>query len=150
MPKVSQQKICSVSIEKAFEIVKDFSKYPEFLPWCAGARLKSTQMIDAHTQEFIADLIIKYKIFTEVFTTKVLCNSQTYDIDISYVSGPFHHLNSSWRFAPIQGDDTQTKIDFMIDFSVRFGPLQSVLGLFFEQAMIKMITAFETRFQSLP
>jgi ribosome-associated toxin RatA of RatAB toxin-antitoxin module len=37
----------------------------------------------------------------------------------------------------------------MIDFSMKFSPLQKVMEIFFEEAMNKMITAFNIRFEHI-
>lgn len=149
MPFVIQKKHCLIAPHKAFECVKDFQSYPLFLPWCSGARLQSSQKISDTTTVFVADLIIKYTLFTEIFTTKVTCHSDTYHIDIDYVKGAFKHLKSYWRFHAVDGDKDSCEIEFMIDFSMKFTPLQKVMELFFEEAMKKMITAFEARFKTL-
>ncbi len=149
MPSIIKQQRCHITPQNAFAIVKDFKSYPEFLPWCSGARLQSSTMIDDTTEAFIADLIIKYKIFTENFTTRVTCNSDTYHIDIDYIKGPFKHLKSYWRFHTVIDNPNATDIEFMIDFTMKFSPLQKVMEIFFEEAMKKMISAFDARFKSI-
>ena len=147
MPSVIKKQRCYVKPFDAFDIVKDFKRYPEFLPWCSAARLQSSRILDDTTHEFTADLIIKYTIFTEVFTTKVTCNADNHHIDIEYIKGAFKHLKSYWRFNPVPDNDTATDIEFMIDFSMKFSPLQKVMELFFEEAMKKMVSAFDARFK---
>jgi len=44
-----------------FNLVSDVSKYPEFLPWCLGARVKNIKQ-----NNFDADLIIGFKIYKEI------------------------------------------------------------------------------------
>jgi coenzyme Q-binding protein COQ10 len=149
MPYITKQKRCTITPLQAFDIVKDFRQYPSFLPWCSASRLQSVTQIDANTEQFIADLVIKYTLFTEVFTTKVICHNDTFNIDITYLKGPFKKLNSYWRFKPVDGNNTQTDVEFMIDFEMKFSPLQKVISLFFEEAMNKMINAFDDRFQAL-
>ncbi len=147
MPFIVKKQRCMIAPNDAFEIVKDFKSYPEFLPWCSGARLHTSRILNDNTQEFIADLMIKYKIFTEVFTTKVICNNDTYTIDIDYVKGAFKHLKSYWRFHQVLDNPNATDIEFMIDFSMKFSPLQKIMELFFTEAMEKMIVAFDERFK---
>lgn len=149
MPFVIKKQRCMIAPDKAFEIVKDFKTYPEFLPWCSGARLQTTRQISDSTQEFIADLIIKYKFFTEIFTTKVVCDSENRHIDIDYIKGAFKHLKSYWRFSEVSDNPNATDIEFMIDFSMKFSPLQKVMEIFFEEAMKKMINAFDERFKTI-
>lgn len=148
MPLVKKQKICQIAPNKAFEIVKDFEKYPQFLPWCAGARLLTKQKKSDFIEEFMADLVIKYTIFSEVLTSKVTCDLENYRIDIAYVKGSFKHLKAYWRFDPVIDQPDQTHIEFMIDFEMKFSPIQKVISLFFEEAMRKMINAFEARFKA--
>lgn len=149
MPSIIKTQRCYITPKNAFIVVKDFKSYPEFLPWCSGARLQSSTMLDDATEVFIADLIIKYKIFTENFTTRVTCNNHTYHIDIDYIKGPFKHLKSYWRFNAVPDTVTQTDIEFMIDFTMKFSPLQKVMEIFFEEAMKKMISAFDARFKTI-
>lgn len=147
MPSVIQKKRCHINPKNAFEIVKDFEKYPDFLPWCSRARLQKIQHISDGKVRFIADLVIKYTIFTEVFTTSVTCCSRNRHIDINYVKGPFKHLKSYWRFYPVVDIPNMVDIEFMIDFEMKFSPMHKVMQLFFEEAMKKMISAFEERFK---
>lgn len=149
MPSVIQKKRCLIAPKRAFEIVQDFQSYPDFLPWCAGARLQLSEMLTDEKTRFIADLIIKYTVFSEVFTTSVTCCPNTHKIDIEYLKGPFKHLNSYWHFYQVDDDPSRTDIEFMINFEMKFSPLQKVISVFFEQAMKKMISAFEARFEAL-
>jgi coenzyme Q-binding protein COQ10 len=149
VPSVIKKQRSTISPSLAFASVKDFKSYPEFLPWCSGARLQSSRMLDDNTEEFIADLIIKYKFFTEVFTTKVTCNADNHHIDIDYVKGAFKHLKSYWRFYPVPDNPNATDIEFMIDFSMKFSPFQKIMEIFFEEAMKKMIIAFDERFKKI-
>ena len=149
MPSVIKKQRSDISPTQAHEIVINFEAYPEFLPWCHSARTQSFIVHDNGTQEFIADLVIKYKLFKEVFTTRVISNPEMHTVDIDYLQGPFKHLKSYWRFNSVLDNPNQVDIEFMIDFSVKFGAIQSVLTLFFEEAMKKMVTAFDARFKSL-
>lgn len=149
MPFVIKKQRCAINPQQAFDIVKDFQSYPQFLPWCSGARLNTTTQISDTTHEFIADLIIKYTIFTEIFTTKVTCNSDNHHIDIDYVKGAFKHLRGYWRFFTVSDNPNACDIEFMIDFSMKFSPIQKIMEIFFEEAMNKMIVAFDARFNDL-
>ena len=39
MPKISRSAVVSHTPEQMFDLVNDFERYPEFLPWCGGARV---------------------------------------------------------------------------------------------------------------
>ena len=68
-------------------------------------------------------------------------------IDVSYLEGPFRYLNNHWRFVP-EGEDRCT-IDFFVDFEFKSRTLQAVIGLVFNQAMQRIVRAFEARAEAL-
>jgi coenzyme Q-binding protein COQ10 len=147
MPCIKQNKICVASVESAYELVKNFKDYPNFLPWCSGARLRESSTDNAGQDIFIADLIISYKIFSESFTTKVTCNPTKRHIQIENVKGPFKYLKSYWQFTSVDNAPDKVNIEFMIDFEFKSGIFQTIIGLFFSEAMNRMISAFETELQ---
>ena len=49
-----------------FDLVADVGEYPEFLPWCVGARVRSQT-----ETELVADLTIGFGPFRESFTSRV-------------------------------------------------------------------------------
>lgn len=142
MPSIEQKKITNAPIDKVFNLIKNFSDYPKFLPWCSGSRIHSYET-HGHIEIFVADLIISYKGFSESFTTKVVCDNNEYSIDISYLKGPFKHLKSKWSLKDLGQE--KTEISFMIDFEFSNFIFQKIIGFFFEEAMKRMITAFEER-----
>src|ERR1700721_73654 len=64
------------------------AKYPEFLPWCVAARVRSRTDKEVH-----ADLTIGYGPFRESFTSRVT-PSRPDRIDVHYEKGPFKYLNN--------------------------------------------------------
>ena len=41
MPSHSETRILPYTSQQMFDLVMDIGKYPEFLPWCIGARINS-------------------------------------------------------------------------------------------------------------
>ena len=80
--------------EQLFDLVADIERYPEFLPWCVGARIR-----ERRGNEIVADLLIGYKMVRERFTSRVVL-SRPDRIDVSYSEGPFKYLNNHWLFEP--------------------------------------------------
>jgi len=68
-------------------------------------------------------------------------------IDVEYINGPFRYLNNHWRF--IEADDGGCTIDFYVDFEFRSKVLQKLIGLLFNEAVSRMVGAFETRANQL-
>lgn len=120
-----------------FDLVSDVEKYPEFLPWCVGVRLKQ------RTKENIsADMMIGYKMFREKFSCRVELNYPN-RIDVVYEDGPFKYLNNHWIF--IKENDGSCTIDFFVDFEFNSIILQKVIGVVFNEAVKIMVSAFEKR-----
>jgi len=124
-----------------FDLVADVGAYPQFLPWCVAARVKSKSDV-----EIVADLIIGFKMVRERFTSKVTLNTPS-RIDVTYVDGPFQYLNNHWKFSPTE--DGGCQIDFHVDFEFRSKMLQRLIGVLFNEAVRRMVAAFEARAVSL-
>ena len=136
MPTHAEKRILRYTPDQLFDLVADVRRYPEFLPWCVGARIVSKT-----EQEVVADLTIGFKMFRETFRSQVALERPGH-IHVRYLNGPFRYLNNHWRFHPHpQG----TEVDFFVDFQFRSRLLQAVIGTVFEQAVRLMVRAFERR-----
>jgi coenzyme Q-binding protein COQ10 len=124
-----------------FDLVADIERYPEFLPWCIGARIKRRE-----GRVLYADLVIGYKMIRERFTSRVDPQRDVMRIDVTYTEGPFRYLNNHWVFEP---HPDGCVIDFYVDFEFKSRMLQSVIGLFFNEAVRRMVQAFEARADQL-
>ena len=40
MPTHAEQRLLPYPAEQLFDLVADIERYPEFLPWCVGARVR--------------------------------------------------------------------------------------------------------------
>jgi coenzyme Q-binding protein COQ10 len=140
MPTHYEKKILPFKPEQLFQLVADVEQYPEFLPWCVGARI--------HWREgnvFNADVDIGYKIFRETFNSNVLLDPHE-KIDVVYQKGPFTHLRNSWAFRPVKmGKKTHCEVEFTVDFRFSSGILNAAISVVFEEAVKNMIGAFEKR-----
>lgn len=136
MPTHAQTKFVPYRPDQMFDLVADVGRYPEFLPWCAGARVR-------HRDEalLIADLMIGFKMFRERFTSHVTLQRPD-RIHVRYLDGPFRYLNNHWRFVP---EDGGTLVDFYVDFEFRSRILQAAIGLVFNEAVRLMVASFERR-----
>ena len=123
--------------EQLYALVLDVQKYPQFLPWCLAARVKSQT-----EYELAADLIIGFNMFRETFTSYVEFDADKLEINVRYAEGPFKHLTNNWRFLP---HEDGCEIDFYVDFEFNSRLLQSVIETLFTEAVRRMVRAFETR-----
>src|SRR5216683_3065731 len=97
MPTHAEQRILPYTPEQLFALVADIERYPEFLPWCVGARIRERK-----PDLIVADLIIGFRMFRERFTSRVALDPPG-RIDVSYTEGPFRYLNNHWVFDPVAG-----------------------------------------------
>ncbi|MDO9708473.1 type II toxin-antitoxin system RatA family toxin [Paracraurococcus lichenis] len=144
MPTHAEKRLLRYTPEQLFDMVADVRRYPEFLPWCVGARV-----ISRKEHELIADLTIGFKMFRETFRSQVLLERPDH-VHVKYLNGPFRYLNNHWRFHPRQhGSETWTEVDFFVDFEFRSRLLQAVIGTVFNEAVRLMVRAFERRAMQL-
>jgi coenzyme Q-binding protein COQ10 len=136
MPTHAEKKVLRYSEEQLFNMVADVARYPEFLPWCVGARVLSRD-----EQLLVADLTIGFRMFRETFRSRVGLNKPGH-IHVTYENGPFRYLNNHWRFTPVAGG---TEVDFFVDFEFRSRILQVAIGVVFNEAVRLMVRAFERR-----
>ncbi|MDO8840463.1 MAG: type II toxin-antitoxin system RatA family toxin [Parvibaculum sp.] len=142
MPAHEQTRDVPYAADDMFDLVAGIERYPEFLPWCGGARIRRRDTIDGN-EVLLADLIISYKLFRERFTSKVTLDRATRLIDVAYVEGPFRHLHNKWQFEPLQGGGT--RIHFFIDFEFRSQMLQKMMNAVFAKAFGRLMQAFVDR-----
>jgi coenzyme Q-binding protein COQ10 len=136
MPTHAEKRILRYTPEQMFDLVADVRRYPEFLPWCVGARI-----ISRGESQVVADLTIGFKMFRESFRSQVALERPEH-IHVRYLNGPFRYLNNHWRFLP---HPEGTEVRFFVDFEFRSRLLQAVIGTVFEQAVRVMVRAFERR-----
>jgi coenzyme Q-binding protein COQ10 len=141
MPTHAEQRHLPYTPEQLYDLVSRVERYPEFLPWCKASRITRRD-----GDVFWADLVIAFKVFRERFTSKVTLIPKE-GVDVEYIDGPFRYLNNHWRFLP--AEDGGCIVDFYVDFEFRSKVLQSLIGLLFNEAVQRMVAAFETRANQL-
>ena len=85
------------------------------------------------------------RIFTDVdgiYTTEPRVVPEARKIDTEYLDGPFRHLRSTWAFRDVPGG---CEVDFHVDFEFRNAILQGIIGVVFNEAMQRIVRAFERR-----
>ena len=132
-----------------YDLVADVARYPEFLPWNSAARVRSVTPQPDGSQVMEADLVISFKLFRERFGSRAQLwpDAEPMRIDVAYLDGPFRYLRSGWTFVdrPTGGCD----VSFHVDFEFRNVILQKVIGVVFNEAMHRIVRAFEARARAL-
>ena len=130
MPTHAEQRRLPYSAKQLFDLVADVERYPEFLPWCVGARIR-----ERTEKLLVADLLIGFRMVRERFTSRVVL-SRPDRIDVAYSEGPFRYLTNHWVFLP--QPDGGCIIDFFVDFEFRSRLLQKVIEMLFNEAVKRM------------
>ena len=136
MPTHAEKRVVPYRPDQLFDIVADVGKYPQFLPWCVGARVR----IRTET-ELVADLTIGFGPFRESFTSRVTLDPPE-RIKVRYENGPFRYLNNQWGFL---AHPKGCCVDFFVDFEFRSRILQRAIGVVFNEAVRRMVNAFLKR-----
>ena len=136
MPHYDEKRLLPYGPDQMFALVADVGKYPEFLPWCVAARVRSRT-----ETELVADLTIGFGPFRESFTSRVTLDRPR-KVIVTYENGPFRYLNNQWSFDP---DPAGCRLSFFVDFEFRSRLLQSAIGVVFNEAVRRMVNAFLKR-----
>lgn len=136
MPKHAEQRVLPFRPDQLFDLVADIESYPQFLPWCLGARVRQR---DGNV--LLADLVIGFKMVRERYTSRVTLTPK-HRIDVAYVDGPLKRLSNCWVFSE---HERGCLVDFHVDFEFRSRVLQALVGALFHEAFRRMVASFEQR-----
>ncbi|MGV6889215.1 type II toxin-antitoxin system RatA family toxin [Rhodophyticola sp. SM2404] len=146
MPAHSETRTLPFTADQMYALVGDVARYPEFIPWTAAARIRSVTDQGDH-REMLADLVVGFKMFRERFGSRVVLWDEKKKIDTEYIDGPFKHMISHWQFRDLEEGGCEVAFD--VDFEFKNKLLQGAAGVFFSEAMTRIVRAFETRAEAL-
>ena len=145
MPTHSETRQLPYTAQQMYDLVADVGRYPDFLPWTAAARIRSDEDRGDH-RVMEADLVISFKVFRERFTSRVVLWPEQKKIDTEYLDGPFKYMKSNWHF---EDNLDGCQVHFFVDFEFKNAILQKVIGVVFNEAMQRIVRAFEARAEAL-
>ena len=109
--------------------------------------LGAARITERQDDMFLADLVISFKVWREKFTSKVTLDRMERTIHVEYVNGPFKYMNNYWKF--LDGPEGGCILDFHVEFEFKSRVLQQLIGLLFDEAVRRMVAAFEGRARKL-
>jgi len=146
LPTHHETRVLPYTAQQMYDLVADVARYPEFLPWNAAARITARRPIpDGEVME--ADLVISFKVFREKFASRVTLWPAKKRIDTEYLDGPFRKMKSFWAFR--DRPEGGCEVEFFVDFEFRNAILQGIIGMVFNDAMQRVVRAFERRAAAL-
>ncbi len=91
--------------------------------------------------------MISFKVFRERFGSRVTLLPGQGRILTEYLDGPFRHLKSVWTFQDLP--EGGCAVAFEVDFEFRNAILAGIIGIVFNEAMTRVVRAFEARAKQL-
>jgi ribosome-associated toxin RatA of RatAB toxin-antitoxin module len=137
MQVVERTALVTYTPAQMFALVNDVARYPEFLPWCAAARVE-----DVSAAERIATVKIAHGVLQTEFTTR---NALTQDAEINMhlLHGPFRDLNGVWRFEAI--GERGSRVHFKVEFEFKNRLMAAAFNAVFETLCGSIVEAFAVR-----
>jgi len=120
-----------------FALVNDVGRYPEFLPWCSGARVT-----DESDSERIASVAVSRGLLRTEFTTRNVLKKDA-QILMHLIDGPFRSLIGEWRFESIGARGS--RVAFRVEFEFKNRLTAAALGGAFESLCGTIVDAFVAR-----
>ena len=128
------------SQSKIYSLVANVEEYPNFLPWCNSIIIKKK------TKKYIlTEVKVGFENINESYICKVLLYPKK-RILLKYISGPFEYLEIDWKFKKIT--EKKTDVSFFCDFKFKSVFLRLCTSFFLENAVKKMVDAFEKKLNS--
>ena len=137
MRDIRRSALLPYSPAQVYSLVAEVERYPEFLPWCTGAKILS-----ADEREVTVRLVLSSGIARASFTTRNRLDRDR-SMTMSLVEGPFDHLEGRWDFTPIA--QAGTRADLHVSFATRGVASALALGPAFEAACNHLVDAFAHR-----
>ncbi|MGC6472113.1 MAG: type II toxin-antitoxin system RatA family toxin [Parvibaculales bacterium] len=132
--------------QQMYDLVKDVAAYPEFVPYCTGARVRDLRPYTDGLDVMSADLMIAYKMIRETYTSDVILDENQLVISVTQARGPFRKLKNEWRF---HDKGAGCEIDFFLDFDFKAPLLRRVIQPLMGRAVEKFVEAFEGRAEEI-
>ncbi|MER1967186.1 type II toxin-antitoxin system RatA family toxin [Castellaniella sp. GW247-6E4] len=123
--------------EQMFDLVADVARYPEFMPWCAGAEVQWR-----NDEGMQATLRISFAGIRQSFTTR---NEHEFPDRIVFhlVDGPFSNLTGHWAFRALGGEGC--KVLYTMEYAFASRALEAVIGPVFNRIATSFIDSFTQR-----
>ena len=137
MRRIARSAIVEASAEAFYALVEDIESYPDFLPWCAAARVSARE-----PGRTVATLTLAVKGLRQSFTTENR-NTPGRSIEMRLLEGPFRHFSAEWRFTPLGGRATKVEFSLAFEFASRLAA--AALGGAFERLADETVDAFVRR-----
>ncbi len=150
MKHVNKSVLLWYSTHEMYALVTAIEDYPQFLPWCAEARVLSRS-----DEGMKARITLAFSGVRHAFTT-MNRHDEDRAVQVSLVDGPFSQLDGHWQFLPLgpgsgagsgEGDAAQQacKIEFDMRYAFANGPLEAIISPVFGRIANSLVDSFVRR-----
>ena len=140
MKHLSRSAIVERSADALYALVEDIESYPDFLPWCAAAKV-----LERTPGRTVATLTLGIKGIRQPFTTENL-NMPSRSIEMRLLEGPFRRFAATWRFTPLAA--RASKIEFSLEYEFSNRIVARALAPAFNRIADSTVEAFTRRAES--
>jgi coenzyme Q-binding protein COQ10 len=143
MPQFSTRRPVRHPASDMFDLVADIERYPEFVPLCAGMKVRSRTDKGEGVGVIVAVMTIAYKLIHQSFTSRATLDRDKLTILVEYLDGPFSRMQNRWAFHA--KTETSCEVEFFIDYEFRSRTFAMLAGAVFDTVFRRMAAAFEKR-----
>ena len=145
MPKASVKKLIECKKEQLIDLVLDIEKYPEFVPFCIGAKVYEKKE-KGNLLLIVGDLTIGKGPFKDTYKSDIKYNKKEDFIFVTNLDGPLKHLENTWHF---KEENNMIEVFFEIDFELKNEFLNIVMTKSFQFSLDKIAESFQKRAEDL-
>ena len=137
MPRIERSIILDASVPKAYEVVNDVERYPEFLAGC-----EQVAILETSEQEDLIQVDVSRLGFSESFVTR---NRSVTDqsIRMELSAGPLTKLSGSWSFKPI--GEVGCRVELELNYELK--GVARLASQMLEKAVDGVVEAFQKRIE---
>ncbi len=140
MPAASKNETWDSSIESIYEVITNYSSYPEFVDGCSSVNILSQTETESRV-EFGLNLIKKFKYIL------VLKQTRPTEITWSFESGDIFKKNEGhWRLKDL--GDGRTEVDYSLEVEVKGFAPKSLVNSLTKKNLPAMLKSYEERSKS--
>jgi coenzyme Q-binding protein COQ10 len=137
MSSYRETRVLPYPVDRLFDLIADVERYPEFLPWWHAARVRRRDGNTEYVDQVVGPAIARFR-----FSSTTVLERPDH-IKTTSKERPFRCLEINWTFAPApQGGCAAT---FAVDYELRSAALHKLIGVIFEAAVRRVVSAFERR-----
>lgn len=138
---VERQALVPYRAESMYALVEDIERYPDFLPWCSGARVLSRD-----PRQTVATIEVDFRGVRQQFTTEN-AKRPGERIELRLVRGPFRDFRGEWRFTSL--GEAACKVELSLAYQLANPILARLAGPVFDYIASTFVDAFVRRAEAL-